>query len=169
MQTVRIDGYWPPRLFVVCVRAWVVPFSRWMWGRVRSIWIYTLIRINMDKIIKFPAQSQLCVVRLCKKELRPGNGSTHLLVASGPITQTTLGEALLWLEGWLIDLLWLALPDDLTVFPSVCLSSIPGLACTASPNWWYCWANQKKNSSSLTASFLVPLCQPLIQVVNLYK
>lgn len=152
-------------LWCVCVRAWVVPFSRWMWGRVWSIWIYTLIRINMDKIIKVAA---LCV-RLCKKELRPGNGSTHLLVASGPITQTTLGEALLWLEGWLIDLLWLALPDDLTVFPSVCLSSIPGLACTASPNWCYCWANQKKKSSSLTVSFLVPLCQPLIQVVNLYK
>lgn len=39
-----------------------------------------------------------------------GNGSTHLLLVSGPITQTTLGEALLWLERWLIGLLWLALP-----------------------------------------------------------
>lgn len=109
-------------------------------------------------------------VSTCAKQPLSGNGSTHLLAASGPITQTTLGEALLWLEGWLIGLLWLALPDDLTVCHSVCLSSISGPASTASSDWWCCWAKQQMETlSSLTASCLVPLCQPQTQVVTLIK
>ena len=91
------------------------------------------VPVNVFRIIAAPAQSRLCL-SICVKQLQGRKGSVHLLVASGPITRTAAGEALLWLAGRRIDVCLPALPDDRCVFPSVCLSSTPEPAPTASPD-----------------------------------
>ena len=65
---------------------------RWVWdlgeGGVDSD---TDTCINVVKFNATQSSRKLCV-STCAKQPLPGNRSTHLLIASGPITQTTLGK-----------------------------------------------------------------------------